>query len=245
MLQRSRVLSGNALKLIAALSMLIDHMGVILFPRVAVLRVIGRLAFPIFAFMIAEGCRYTRNKARYFFTVFGVGAACQSVLFLYNRSPEVNVLLTFSLSVLLIYAFQWLKEEVFSATPRTGVLWGRALLLGALVCGTGILALCVDLDYGAEGALLPLFAALLHPPRHTPATHLHALDEPRLHALCMLPGLLLLAISDGGIQFYSFFSLPLLCLYSGKRGRWKMKYFFYVFYPAHLLLLQVIAWIFL
>lgn len=48
-----RRLSGNALKLIAALTMLIDHIGVILLPNVAILRVIGRLAFPIYAFMIA------------------------------------------------------------------------------------------------------------------------------------------------------------------------------------------------
>jgi hypothetical protein len=81
---RCRVLSGNALKLIAALAMLIDHIGVLLLPQVLILRVIGRISFPIFAFMIAEGCRYTKNKARYFFTMFGVGAACQVVMYLYT-----------------------------------------------------------------------------------------------------------------------------------------------------------------
>ena len=63
---RIRFLSGNSLKLIAALTMLIDHMGIMLFPNVAVLRCIGRISFPIFAFMISEGARYTKDKTRYF-----------------------------------------------------------------------------------------------------------------------------------------------------------------------------------
>lgn len=243
MWHRGCVLSGNALKLIAALFMLIDHVGVMLLPELLILRILGRIAFPIFAFMIAEGCRYTRHRARYFFTLFCVGAACQIVLFIYNRSLEMNILLTFSLSVLLIYAFSWCKEEIFSPTPRAAMLFYQVTLFGALLCGTGILGMYVDLDYGASGALVPLFAALLHPPRNVQSTHLHRVDDPRLHALLMSLGLLILAIDDGGIQFYSFFALPLLLLYSGKRGRWRLKYFFYVFYPAHLLLLQVIDWV--
>jgi hypothetical protein len=57
-------LTGNQLKLIAAGAMLADHVGLMFFPEAELLRIIGRLAFPIFAFMIAEGCKYTRNKLR-------------------------------------------------------------------------------------------------------------------------------------------------------------------------------------
>ena len=70
------VLDGNQLKLIAAFAMLLDHMGVLLFPQVRLLRILGRLAYPVFAFMIAEGCRYTKNKLRYFLLVFGLGTGC-------------------------------------------------------------------------------------------------------------------------------------------------------------------------
>ena len=56
-------------------------------------------------------------------------------------------------------------------------------------------------------------------------------------------GLLLLAWELGSIQFYALMALPLLMLYSGKRGKWNMKYFFYVFYPAHLVLLEVLVMI--
>ena len=108
-------LSGNTLKWIAAIFMVIDHVGVILFPQMLILRILGRLSFPIFAFMIAEGCRYTRNKCRYFLMLFGVGSVCQIVLFLYNRSMEMNILLTFSLSVLLVFSFADFKEQLCNA----------------------------------------------------------------------------------------------------------------------------------
>ena len=73
------ILSGNALKIIAAISMVIDHTGVIFFPDVLIFRIIGRLGLPIFAFMIAEGCRYTKNKLKYFLSLLILGTACQLV----------------------------------------------------------------------------------------------------------------------------------------------------------------------
>ena len=242
-MQLIRCLSGNMLKLIAALAMVADHAGVILFPGLAFLHVIGRFAFPIFAFMIAQGCLYTRNRVRYFLTVFGVGAVCQLTLFCYNGSLEMSILITFSLSILLIYALQFFKEAFFLPRANFLQLYGPLLLLLGGVLGVFVLGTYVDLDYGATGVLVPLFAAMLHPPRKTEGTPLHRLQDPILQVLVMALGLLILAIDDGGIQYYSLLSIPLLCLYSGKRGKYKLKYFFYIFYPAHLLLLQGIAWL--
>ena len=44
-----KILSGNALKIVASIIMLVDHIGNVLFPKIICLRIIGRLAFPIFA----------------------------------------------------------------------------------------------------------------------------------------------------------------------------------------------------
>ena len=99
-----RGITGNMLKLIAAVSMLIDHMGVIFFPYDAIFRVIGRLAFPIFAFMIAEGCFYTKNRLRYFLGIFLLGTACQLVYFFVSGDTYLNILLTFSCAIPIIYA---------------------------------------------------------------------------------------------------------------------------------------------
>ena len=240
---RKRGLTGNALKLIAAFFMVIDHVGVILLPELGVLRVLGRLSFPIFAFMIAEGCRHTKNKRRYFGTIFGVGALCQLVLYLYNGSMEMNILLTFSLSVLLIFSFAWLKEQLFSEAPMLRTALSSVLLFAALLTCVALLGWKVDLDYGAAGCLVPLFAAILHPPKGAKNTALHRIDRPLTHALTMGLGLLLLSLDSGGTQWFCLCALPLLMLYSGKRGKWRMKYFFYVFYPVHLLAIQGIAWL--
>ena len=58
-------MTGNQLKMIALITMTIDHVGVILLPQYPILRIIGRLSFPIFAYMVAEGCHYTHDIKKY------------------------------------------------------------------------------------------------------------------------------------------------------------------------------------
>ena len=60
---RVKQLTKNQLKILAMVCMTLDHIGAAFFPQAVWLRVIGRLAFPLFSYCIAEGCRYTRNKA--------------------------------------------------------------------------------------------------------------------------------------------------------------------------------------
>ena len=58
-------LSSFALKCIALITMIIDHVGAILYPEARVLRIIGRIAFPIYAFLVAEGFYHTKNVKKY------------------------------------------------------------------------------------------------------------------------------------------------------------------------------------
>ena len=58
-------ISASQLKKIALITMILDHMGLLLFPQTQIFRIIGRISFPIYAFLIAEGCRYTKNKYKY------------------------------------------------------------------------------------------------------------------------------------------------------------------------------------
>jgi hypothetical protein len=113
-----------------------------------------------------------------------------------------------------------------------------------MLAGVWALGEFADLDYGVTGCMVPLFASLLHPPKRQENTVLHRIDRPITHVLTTALGLLLLSLDDGGIQFYCLLALPLLALYSGKRGKKSMKYFFYVFYPAHLLLIWGISYLF-
>lgn len=216
-------LSGNALKLLAALFMTIDHVGVLLLPHVIVLRILGRLALPIFAFMIAEGCRYTRNRLRYFGSVFALGVLCQIVYYLADRSLYFSILITFSLSIATIYALQDWKDQ---KTTRS------ALVFFGAVAGVYALNRVFTIDYGFWGCMLPVFAA---------AFQKTAWDRPWVNLGMLGLGLLVLAADLGQIQYYALPALPLLACYNGRRGRWKLKYFFYLFYPIHLVLLQGIA----
>ena len=97
-------------------------------------------------------------------------------------------------------------------------------------------------DYGFGGVLLPVLASIFRMPDNAPA-FLKKLDNHLVHLLIFGAGLLAHALSSSNIQLYSLLALVLLLLYSGKRGKLKLKYFFYIFYPAHLVIIQVIYWI--
>ena len=218
-----KFLSGNALKILAALFMTIDHMGVILFPRVEILRIIGRLALPIYAFMIAEGCKYTRNKKKHFGMVFGLGAVCQIVYYFFDGSLYFSILITFSLSILMIYAMQYWKQK---KTALSGLVFLSSVI------ATYLLNQWLTIDYGFWGCMLPVFAALPH-----------CTDQDRLSANTTMlgVGLIFLGLSTDAIQCLALLALPLLYAYNGRRGKLNLKYFFYIFYPTHLVLLEGIA----
>ncbi len=237
-------LSNNMLKIIAAVFMVCDHMGVILFPKVAILRIIGRLSFPIFAYLIAEGAKHTKNKLRHFLTMFSFAAVIQIVYFIYDRSLEMSVLVTFTLSLIIIYALDALKAEIFALNVR----WYGILLTSLLFVGSVALALfldrTVDLDYSFSGCLLPVFPSVFNAPKtDRPTEVFDKLDQKLPRILMTASGILMLSFDYGGLQFFSLLTIPLLLLYSEKRGKYNMKYFFYVFYPLHLVLLQGIAWL--
>lgn len=233
-------LSGNALKLIAAAAMTIDHVGMLFFPQVKWLRIIGRLAFPIFAYMIAEGCKYTRSRPRYFLTIALLAALCQGVYWFAAGSTYLSVLVTFSLAIPVIYALQFLKESL-TAGHRLRAVTAAAVLISAVAL-VWLLNRVLTMDYGFWGCMLPVFAGLFQHRRGAPGPA-SRMDRTEVHVFCMGTGLLPLCMRLGGLQIFSMLSLPLLLCYSGQRGKGNLKYFFYIFYPAHLALLQGLQWL--
>ena len=235
-------LSGNALKIIAAIFMVCDHVGVILFPKVEILRIIGRLAFPIFAYLIAEGAKYTKNKLRYLLTMWGFAIAIQLGYYIYDGSLTMSVMLTFALSLMIIFSVDLFKEAIFTPNAKNS----RKILTAAMILASMALAALLharfDLDYDFSGCMLPVFPALFTTPKvEDPPELFKKLDTKPYRILAMAIGTLALAFDFGGTQFYGLLAIPLLLLYSEKRGKLKMKYFFYVFYPLHLVLLYGIS----
>jgi hypothetical protein len=232
--------SANALKIIAAITMMLDHIGVLLLPAVPILRIIGRISFPIFAFMISEGCFYTKNKLRYFLSVFMLGALCQAIYYIYEHSMYFNVLITFSIAILAVYALEYMKKALFYGDRILKKIFAVLLFVFSVV-SVYLLNLYLKIDYGFWGCMMPAFAAFFKMPKDY--VYKYTKFEHLVSLLSLGVALLLLSFSIGWYQPYSLFALPLLLLYSGKRGRLKMKYFFYVFYPLHLLALQGIAYL--
>ena len=215
---------GNILKLIAALSMLIDHVGLMFFPNQLWMRAVGRLAFPIFAFFIAEGFRYTRSKLRYLLTVFALGVACHTVYYIVTRSASFNVLITFSLSLcLLILLDKALSDVRQNAAEKFLYIaaFAAALLAVTVICHYA------EVDYGLLGVMLPLWPSFAQSKRG------------RLCAFAggLLPLCISAAIEGMPVQFFAYLALIPLFFYNEKPGKPRLKYFFYAFYPAHLALL--------
>ena len=231
-----RRLSSNALKLIAAAAMLIDHVGAILLPNILLLRAIGRLAFPMFAFMISEGAKYTRSKTRYFLSVFLTGFVCQVVNYFFNSgSLEMCALITFSISILLIYLLHYSKKIFFESELP---LWLRiglpSLIMLSAVAAVYLINRRLDIDYGFFGCLLPVFASLVDFRGVRVPSYIDRFDFFGMRFALFSLGVLRLSMYYGGIQYLSLLSLVFLAFYSEKRGERNMKYFFYLFFPLHL-----------
>jgi len=213
-------LTSNQLKLLALLTMTVDHIGVQLLPQYPLLRIIGRLAFPIYAYMIAEGCAHTRNRRKYLLQMSGLALLCQLVYFFAMGSLFQCILVTFTLSILTIYAID--SETSWHAPAALLAVIFLTVILPQLLPGTDY-----AVDYGLLGVLLPA------------AVYLGKTRKQKLLLSVIL--LSLLALDFGGIQWYGLLALVPLALYSGQRGKWKMKWLFYLYYPLHLVAIYSIS----
>ncbi len=236
----TKLISGNQLKILAAIFMVIDHVGLMFFPSMIIFRCIGRLSMPIFAFMISEGARYTRNKLKYFLSVFILAVICQTVYFFVDGGGlYMSILVTFSISILLIYSLDYFKKTCFSNNARVykKILSGVIFVSG--VIGTYVLNTYLTIDYGFVGCIMPLLASLFDFKDSNAPKILNRLDCIPLRVLCLGVGIAALAIIKGmAFAWWGLLALVPLLLYSEKRGKWKMKYFFYLFYPLHLVILE-------
>ncbi|MBE6598627.1 MAG: hypothetical protein E7638_04210 [Ruminococcaceae bacterium] len=215
------------LKIIAAVTMFIDHMGMILFPGQIIFRVIGRLAFPIYAYCIAEGFRYTKDRVKYFLRIFILGVLCQIVYTIVERDIYLGILLTFSLSMILMA----LQEKCIRGLRRREYRFCAVYIIS--VAAVFLLTCVIHVDYGFVGVMLPVLAALFP-------------DKTR-RLLAFAVGLTALSFAQykmgSTTQIVCLLALVPLALYNGKPGKYRLKYFFYIFYPAHLVLLYAMGFL--
>lgn len=202
------------LKIIAIVSMLIDHTGAILYPGEHVFRYVGRLAFPIFCFLLVEGFVHTRNVWKYMgrLGIFAVISEIPYDLAFHESfwAPEKqNVFFTLFIGLGMLWILKNERENVIRIGVIILAMWAADFL------GT---------DYGFRGILL-----------------IAVFWMAREHKLI---GSILAAgwnfLWQNHLQYAGALAVVPIAAYNGQKGR-SMKYFFYLFYPVHLLILHLIA----
>lgn len=231
-MERSRGLDGGALKGIAAALMLTDHVGAILLPEVPVLRCVGRLAFPIFAFFIAEGYAHTRDFGRYFRRLAILAVMSEIPFNLENGAvfdlARQNVLFTFCLALLTLRGLEALgRERGFGRWAGCGLVLAAGFAAGELL----------HVDYGGWGVVTVALFYLCREGRYARCGLL--LGMLALNGLCISSRTVPAFGIAVPIQILAAAALPVIWLYNGRPGvnrRWRWA--FYAFYPAHLLVLE-------
>lgn len=220
--------SGNMLKIFGLICMTVDHIGLYLLDNSYLLRGIGRLAFPIFAYMIAEGCKYTKNKAKYFYTIFILGLVFQTILVIANDNYHMNIFITLSLSILLIYSLDYGRSNSTSLCWQIPILTVLFALFVSEILPQFLPDINYNIDYGFFGITLPLMVYLF--------------DKKEIKLIMFIIGLILLCLTRATIQWWSLLSVIPIALYNGNRGKINMKYFFYMYYPVHIIIIQIIKY---
>ena len=210
-------LNSFQLKWIAIITMVIDHVGAVLFPQYRLLRCIGRLSFPIFCFLLTEGFFHTKNVERYMVRL-GLFAIISEIPYdlAFRRNfldfERQNVFFTLFIGLALMYAMQKSCETWIKVIEVLLAMW---------------IANALHTDYNLKGILLI-------------SIFYFTKDHYWIRFLGNIVWNFMWGIS---IQNYGGMASIPIALYNGEKGP-SMKYFFYVFYPAHLMVLYGVAkWI--
>lgn len=239
---KTGVFSSCALHIIAMACMLSDHMWATIFPYVDILTCIGRIAFPIFAFMIVEGFYHTSNFRRYLcrILIFAVISEVPfdlvsggTVLYLFHQ----NVLWTFLMGLLVIALIDKIgkKSKAWLWMPATAAIGLVGYVLGNIAMvdfyGAGVLTVVMFYLFRGKGPWerIAQFVGMFYINVHLLSGYCYTFSIAGQSFEFPQQGLALIA-------------LPVIWLYNGKIGYHKkwFKYFCYAFYPGHLLVLYII-----
>lgn len=243
--EKYKILNSTALRIIALISMFIDHFAAvvlywgILYPNAPITegtslytiyilynacRNIGRVAFPIFCFQLVEGFIHTSSKGKYALrlAIFAIISEIPFNLAISNQilyTESCNVFITLLIGLLVIWAMDTLQNMPILNTWGLDTLEKRLLIMILPALIGGYLAYLIQCDYDYRGIILIVVLYLFRYYR-------------------------LLQAFAGALSLYwewpAMFAFIPICLYNGKKGR-NIKYFSYLFYPAHLLFLYLLT----
>lgn len=231
-------MTSFALKIIAMITMLIDHSGDAYFKRNTAMNFIGRIAFPIFAFQITEGYTHTKNLKKYFLRLFIFALLSQIPFWLFESTFTsnftLNIFFTLFFGLLAIFCYDKLVNSKFIVVKNEKINTILKIIFGILPAIIfGIIAELAKFDYGFFGIAIIFIFYIFRNKKLTMSI---------IFILACIIKYFIEYLKYGNIIFYSLIttftisSIIFILLYNGKQGR-KIKYFLYAFYPVHLLIL--------
>jgi hypothetical protein len=230
-------LSGNALKIIAIIAMTIDHVAWLLFPGFdmglvpIIMHVIGRITAPVMMFFISEGYHFTRNRKKYLWRLLIFAAISHIPYTMFSDFnfipciPTTSVIWPFAMGVLALMID---NGDILPNTKR----WQRMVLI------SGCLVLALPSDWSMAAVLAILFMG-----RHKGDFKRQMLDMVQVLAVYGVICGFLFSPVYGLVHIGVIIPILLLTFYNGTRGTVGgrvMKWLFYIYYPAHLLILGII-----
>lgn len=233
------------LKLIACITMFIDHFTEVFIPQIGNFsldgygsvspvylagRLIGRIAFPIYCFLLVEGFFHTHDRRKYMarMAVFALISEFPFDLAFQVKGKELkmeelfsyqNVMITLLLGLILMYIYEWIKMKYLMQPLIFNTLGVIAIV------GIGFLAQALKTDYGMGGILLIMMFYMFRGKK----------------LWIFVGGAIVLVFFINILELAGLIAFLPIFLYNGERGP-KVKYAFYAFYPVHLLLLGSIAY---
>ncbi|WDV46581.1 TraX family protein [Clostridiaceae bacterium M8S5] len=220
-------MNSNRLKMFACIIMLIDHTALIINNDIVyrVMRSVGRLSFPIFAFLIAEGFYHTKNAKKYLARLFIFALISQVPFSLYFESKildleNLNIFTTLFAGLLSIY--------IYDKNKYIGMVVVIVLAYIAKITG---------MDYGYYGVLIIFGFYIFRESKLKKSLYFIGLTIIYTVELCIEYNFIGFATTA---QMIAIISTILICFYNGKKGKANLKYFFYMFYPVHLFILTYV-----
>lgn len=228
-------MSSFSLKVLAVVAMIIDHIGIIFFPQYIILRYIGRLSFPIFAFLLVQGFIHTKSRTQYAIRlgIFAILSEVPYDLVFYGTYLEFehqNIMFELLCGLLAI----WAMEQAVKTKQESLFLVSLALVIASTY---------FNFSYGIYGIVLMIGFYLFNAFKisrcviSAGVTYLFngitTVNFTVWKTSCVL-------FAGSATQLYAMWSAVPLLLYNGQRGKYKLKWMFYFIYPVHLIILYFV-----
>ncbi len=241
----------NNLKIIAIIAMIIDHIGFYFYDKIPYqlyinCRIIGRIAMPIFAFLILQGIKHTKSKKKYILRLFILAIITQIAIYLmykinisYYKNYSINIInylnivFSFALSVLIIQIIE-LKIKDSNILIFKILINVLKILLIILILS---IYFVINIDYSFYVPLMIIIMYFID--KILSKYNKDILEKVLICITIVVIGI----INQKFIGLYTILSFPFILFYNGKLGKKAniLKYSFYAFFPLHHMILYFIS----